>query len=41
MGKQKLLKREFGDAAVALMRSIKAAVDPHDIMNPGKLLPLE
>jgi D-lactate dehydrogenase (cytochrome) len=41
MGKQKFLKLEFGDAAVALMRSIKAAVDPHDIMNPGKLLPPE
>jgi D-lactate dehydrogenase (cytochrome) len=41
MGKQKFLELEFGDAAVAVMRAIKAAVDPHDIMNPGKLLPPE
>ncbi|HEX5763948.1 MAG TPA: FAD-linked oxidase C-terminal domain-containing protein [Woeseiaceae bacterium] len=39
IGKQKFLNLEFGEAAVALMRTIKAAVDPHDIMNPGKLLP--
>jgi hypothetical protein len=41
IGKQKFLNREFGEAAVALMRTIKAAVDAHDIMNPGKLLPPE
>jgi D-lactate dehydrogenase (cytochrome) len=39
LGKRNFLELEFGDAAVALMRSIKSAVDPHDIMNPGKLLP--
>jgi D-lactate dehydrogenase (cytochrome) len=39
LGKQKFLEREFGEAAVALMRTIKAAIDPDDIMNPGKLLP--
>ncbi len=30
------LKAEQGEA-VALMRSIKQALDPDDIMNPGKI----
>ncbi|MEX2494562.1 MAG: FAD-linked oxidase C-terminal domain-containing protein [Woeseia sp.] len=39
MGKQKFLQQEFGEAALSLMRTIKCALDPQDIMNPGKLLP--
>jgi D-lactate dehydrogenase (cytochrome) len=39
LGKQEFLQLEFGEEAVALMRTIKSAVDPHDILNPGKLLP--
>ena len=39
LGKQKFLELEFGEEAVALMRTIKRAVDPHDLQNPGKLLP--
>jgi D-lactate dehydrogenase (cytochrome) len=35
-GKLKYLRREHGDAAVDLMRSIKAALDPQGLMNPGK-----
>ncbi|PID60254.1 MAG: hypothetical protein CSB44_11005 [Gammaproteobacteria bacterium] len=36
LGKLKYLRREHGDAAVDTMRVIKRALDPHDIMNPGK-----
>ncbi len=32
-----LMEHEMGDAGMELMRSIKAAVDPHNIMNPGKM----
>ena len=37
-GKAKYLKAEFRPAALDLMARIKAAVDPLDIMNPGKIL---
>jgi D-lactate dehydrogenase (cytochrome) len=36
-GKVKFLDRELGDA-VDFMRTIKHALDPLDIMNPGKIL---
>jgi D-lactate dehydrogenase (cytochrome) len=39
LGKQKYLELEFGPEAVALMRTLKSAMDPNNIMNPGKLLP--
>ena len=39
IGKQQFLELEFGEAAIGVMRTIKAALDPHDILNPGKLLP--
>jgi FAD/FMN-containing dehydrogenase len=29
---------EFGTAAMTLMRTIKQAVDPLGVMNPGKVL---
>jgi len=38
VGKQKFLTAEHGDA-VAVMRMLKQAVDPDNIMNPGKMLP--
>jgi D-lactate dehydrogenase (cytochrome) len=37
-GKQKYMAKEHG-AGLAVMRQIKAALDPLDIMNPGKILP--
>ncbi len=37
-GKMKYLEDELG-AGVSVMRQIKATLDPHDIMNPGKIIP--
>jgi D-lactate dehydrogenase (cytochrome) len=37
-GKAKYLKAELGEG-VAVMRAIKSALDPLDILNPGKILP--
>jgi len=33
------LVRQRGEAAVAVMRSIKVALDPRDLLNPGRMLP--
>jgi D-lactate dehydrogenase (cytochrome) len=30
---------EHGDVAIDLMRAIKRAIDPDNILNPGKILP--
>ncbi|HEX7884316.1 MAG TPA: FAD-linked oxidase C-terminal domain-containing protein [Afipia sp.] len=38
-GKQEYLETELGPEAVAAMRALKAALDPHNILNPGKILP--
>lgn len=38
LGKQKYLKAEHGPA-LNVMRRIKAALDPEDLFNPGKILP--
>jgi D-lactate dehydrogenase (cytochrome) len=35
--KQAYLREEAGEAAVDAMRAIKAALDPHGVMNPGKI----
>jgi D-lactate dehydrogenase (cytochrome) len=36
-GKKKYLKTELGEQAVIAMRAIKMALDPDNIMNPGKI----
>jgi D-lactate dehydrogenase (cytochrome) len=38
--KQGFLVDEAGEGAVAMMRQIKRALDPHDILNPGKIFAL-
>jgi D-lactate dehydrogenase (cytochrome) len=38
--KMDFLVSEAGDGAVDLMRTIKRALDPHNIMNPGKIFAL-
>ena len=38
--KQGFLVDEAGSGAVAMMRQIKRALDPHNIMNPGKIFSL-
>ncbi len=38
IGKLKHMRNEHGDGAIATMQAIKAALDPHNIMNPGKVV---
>jgi D-lactate dehydrogenase (cytochrome) len=38
-GKQKYLVKELGPEAVEMMRTLKRAIDPQNILNPGKILP--
>ena len=38
VGKKALLVKEAGPAAMKLMGTIKRAMDPSNIMNPGKVL---
>jgi D-lactate dehydrogenase (cytochrome) len=39
-GKMKYMAAEHGAAALAVMASIKRALDPQNIMNPGKIVSL-
>ncbi len=38
-GKMGYLAAEHGEPALAVMRALKRALDPQDIMNPGKIVP--
>ncbi|WP_101048705.1 FAD-binding oxidoreductase [Macromonas nakdongensis] len=38
--KMDFLRTEAGDGAIALMRAVKQALDPDNILNPGKIFPL-
>ena len=35
--KMDFLRREAGDGAIDMMRTIKQALDPDNILNPGKI----
>jgi len=37
--KMQFMAEEHGEAALALMRSLKRAFDPNNILNPGKIVP--
>lgn len=38
VGKKQYLEQELGRPAIDMMRSIKRALDPHNILNPGKVI---
>lgn len=37
IGKRQYLVEELGEGTVELMRTVKKAIDPLDLMNPGKV----
>ena len=39
LGKKKFMVREHGEGAIEVMRALKQALDPDDLLNPGKILP--
>jgi D-lactate dehydrogenase (cytochrome) len=39
-GKMKYMEAEHGPGAVEVMRAVKRAIDPNDLMNPGKIVAL-
>jgi D-lactate dehydrogenase (cytochrome) len=41
IGKKEFLKDELGEGTVNLMKTVKKAIDPYNLMNPGKLYPDE
>ncbi|TRZ57148.1 MAG: FAD-binding protein [Rhodocyclaceae bacterium] len=38
-GKKRYMAQEHGEASLKVMRAIKQALDPDNLMNPGKILP--
>ncbi len=41
IAKMKYLKDEIGESGIKLMQSIKQAIDPENLFNPGKLVPFK
>lgn len=39
MHKMEFMRAEFGQDALDVMQAMKCALDPHNIMNPGKIIP--
>ncbi|HLR77486.1 MAG TPA: FAD-linked oxidase C-terminal domain-containing protein, partial [Burkholderiaceae bacterium] len=39
--KMEFMRAEHGQEALDLMHSLKQAFDPHNIMNPGKIIPTD
>ena len=39
LGKIEFMEAEHGTGTIAAMRAVKAALDPHNLLNPGKVLP--
>ena len=38
LGKRHLLAEEVGEVGIEVMKQLKKALDPQNIMNPGKML---
>ena len=38
LGKRQLLVKEIGHTGIATMKQLKCALDPKNLMNPGKVL---
>jgi len=41
VAKKKYLKNELGSSGIEVMKRLKKALDPDNILNPGKLVPME
>lgn len=41
IAKKKYLKNEIGSSGIEVMKRLKKALDPDNILNPGKLVPME
>ncbi len=41
MAKMKYLESELGESGLAFLRRVKEALDPHYILNPGKMVPVK
>ncbi len=38
LGKRQLLEKEIGETGIQVMKQLKTALDPKNIMNPGKVI---